>query len=81
MQRKPLKPRDYQVDLESRLGKTQVCYNLFSFIVSSLFSDVIMMFSIIFANCFFPFSKLFVQKFMRVLNYFICVVCEFLFKL
>nr|XP_009757545.1 PREDICTED: zinc finger matrin-type protein 2-like isoform X3 [Nicotiana sylvestris]XP_016435373.1 PREDICTED: zinc finger matrin-type protein 2-like isoform X3 [Nicotiana tabacum] len=24
VQRKPLKPRDYQVDLESRLGKTQV---------------------------------------------------------
>ncbi|MCD7446488.1 hypothetical protein HAX54_007803 [Datura stramonium] len=27
VQRKPLKPRDYQVDLESRLGKTQAeCY-------------------------------------------------------
>ena len=25
MQRKPLKHRDYEVDLESRLGKTQVC--------------------------------------------------------
>ncbi|KAF3631169.1 10 kDa chaperonin [Capsicum chacoense] len=24
VQRKPLKPRDYQVDLESRLGKTQL---------------------------------------------------------
>lgn len=27
VQRKPLKHRDYEVDLESRLGKTQVCYD------------------------------------------------------
>jgi len=25
VQRQPLKHRDYEVDLESRLGKTQVC--------------------------------------------------------
>jgi hypothetical protein len=25
VQRKPLKQRDYEIDLESRLGKTQVC--------------------------------------------------------
>lgn len=29
MQRKPLKHRDYEVDLESRLGKTQVNILLF----------------------------------------------------
>lgn len=30
MQRAPLKHRDYHVDLESRLGKTQVSFALFS---------------------------------------------------
>ena len=29
MQRKPLKHRDYEVDLESRLGKTQVSFLIF----------------------------------------------------
>ena len=31
VQRKPLKHRDYEVDLESRLGKTQVSCSVFSF--------------------------------------------------
>lgn len=30
VQRAPLKHRDYHVDLESRLGKTQVSFDLFS---------------------------------------------------
>jgi hypothetical protein len=29
VQREPLKHRDYEVDLESRLGKTQVCHIIF----------------------------------------------------
>lgn len=33
MQRKPLKHRDYVVDLESRLGKTQVSSSFFFFLV------------------------------------------------
>ncbi|KAM6576824.1 hypothetical protein CsatB_028661 [Cannabis sativa] len=30
VQRKPLKHRDYEVDLESRLGKTQVSFYVYS---------------------------------------------------
>lgn len=36
MQRKPLKHRDYEVDLESRLGKTQVSRARLSLLLESI---------------------------------------------